>query len=177
LHLAHTSRDLEVDMQSRMLGALALAVAACGGTEPPPSPQQPSTPSTPSTTQFRVHSTGLATVVKNGVTESGTVDVVAYSNPGHPSRLTLSSTTLAGTHFFTGGVLTFADPAAPAVGTYTAADAGPGTVFRSEDGGDIYDSNHGGGLVSLVVTEATPASVHGTLTFNVKFAGTTVATF
>jgi hypothetical protein len=54
-------------------------------------------------------------VVKNGVTEVGIVDVRAYTD-SLPSRLALTSKTLNGTHYFTGGVLLFADPAAPVVG-------------------------------------------------------------
>ncbi len=126
--------------------------------------------------RVRLAYAGPASVTKNGVTETGSIEIVAYVNPDS-AELTLQSRTLGGTHFFAGGVLRFADPSAPVVGTYTAADAGPGTEFRAEDGGDVYDSSQGGGLSSLVISEVSPAAVHGVLTLTVKFAGTTVATF
>ncbi len=156
---------------------VSLALVGCGGASEPAAPGGPlGGGPPPPTPEVRFHYAGPATVVKNGVTETGRVEFVAFEAPAS-SQLTLTSTTLGGTHRFAGGTLNFVDASAPGVGTYTSADAAPGTVFWAEDGGDIYDSTHGGGLGALVIGEATAAAVHGSLTFSVKFAGTTVATF
>jgi hypothetical protein len=76
----------------------------------------------------------------------------------------------------------FADPNAPTPGTYTVNEAGPGTEFRVQDvAGDVYSWNMSSpsyaGSVALVITEATPHAVHGTITLKMEMTGTTVITF
>jgi hypothetical protein len=69
----------------------------------------------------------------------------------------------------------FLAPDAPAVRSYTAADAGPGTIFRDSSlGGDIEWWAPGvggsGGSVKLTIDEATASALRGTLHVNLEFA-------
>jgi len=141
---------------SLLLGVLA---ASCG------SESSSASPPAPDGTVVSV-----AAMVRNAwTTETGTVALVRWSPAGY--ALTLDAP-MVNQHFVSGAAWVFTGSAIPAAGTYTTADAAPGSWFASSDGGDIYRLEpgvSGFGGATLTLTEASASALRGTLDVNLKF--------
>jgi hypothetical protein len=145
-----------------------VVVAACGGS-PGSSPEDTNSTSPPPSGDVRY--TGPATVKNEWTTVVGTVTLVSV---GGTSRL-LISTPEVNAHFVASAEFVFRDPSAPSVGTYTAADAAPGTTFEDTSlGGDVdwWETGVGGsgGSATLTFDEVSSQAVHGRLSVDLRFA-------
>jgi hypothetical protein len=155
---------------------LSIVATACGGPDPGQAPHaSPGSPSPPGSSsappRVVVRSGGPATIVNEWTSVTGGVTVETVD--GTPTLVVWAPWDKG--HFVASACFTFKDPSAPSVGTYTAADAGPGTIFKNSGmGGDIDWWRPGvggsGGQVVLTIDEATSTSVHGRLHVDLKFS-------